>query len=46
MPEVQFQWNPHRTNSVGRKPEEPPVDPRNLIEEQVAMHNYPLKSRK
>ena len=46
MPEVQIQWNPHRRNSMGRKPTEPLVDPRDLIEEEVAMRNYPLKSRK
>ena len=37
---------PHRRNSMGRKPTEPLVDPRDLIEEEVAMRNYPLKSRK
>ena len=36
---------PHRRNSMGRKPAEPLVDPRDLIKEEVAMHNYPLKSR-
>ena len=31
---------------MGRKPTEPLVDTRDLIEEEVAMCNYPLKSRK
>ena len=35
VPEVQIQWNPHWTNSVGRKPAEPLVDPRNLIKKEV-----------
>ncbi len=36
---------PHRRNSMGRKPAEPLADPRDLIEEEVDMRNYPLKSR-
>jgi len=36
---------PHRRNSMGRKPAEPLMDPRDLIEEEVAMCDYPLKSR-
>jgi hypothetical protein len=31
--------------SMGRTSVENPVDPRNLIEEEVSMRNYPLKLR-
>jgi hypothetical protein len=34
-----------RRTSMGRTHMENLMDPRNLIEEEVAMHNYPLKSR-
>jgi hypothetical protein len=36
---------PHRRNSLGKTPMRNLVDPRNLIKEEVAMCNYPLKSR-
>jgi hypothetical protein len=35
---------PLRNLSKGRNPMEPLVDPRDLLEEEVAMRNYPLKS--
>ena len=36
---------PHRRNSMGRKPVEPLMDPRDIIKEEVAMRDYPLKLR-
>jgi hypothetical protein len=35
---------PQRKTSMGRNPVEPLMDLRNLLEEEVAMRNYPLKS--
>jgi hypothetical protein len=32
-----------RNLSKGQNPMEPLMDPRDLLEEEVAMHNYPLK---
>jgi hypothetical protein len=33
-----------RRHSMGRRPMDPLVDLRDLLEEEVAMRNYPLKS--
>ena len=38
-----IQTEPQRRTSMGRNPMEPLMDLRNLLEEEVAMHNYPLK---
>ena len=35
---------PQRRTSKGQDLLEPLVDPRDLLKEEVAMHNYPLKS--
>jgi len=36
---------PQRRTSMGRMLVENLMNPRNLIDEEVAMHNYPLRSR-